>query len=62
MGDNVFLFFLEYVMAKQHKNEHFPDEQVTLQAISDALFTITKGHSASVIAANKAVTSCAQAQ
>ena len=62
MGNNVFPFFLEYAMSKQHKNEHFPDEQVTLQAISYALFTITRGHSTSVMAAHKTVTSRAQAQ
>ena len=49
-------------MSKQHKNEHFPDEQVTLQALSYALFTITRGHPPSVMAAHKTVTSCEQTQ
>ena len=44
-------------MSKQHNNEHFPDEQVTLQTLSYALFTITRGHPSSVMAAHKTVTS-----
>ena len=55
-----FLFRECYVKTAQ--NEHFPDEQVTLQTLSYALFTISRGHSPSVMAAHKTVTSCEQAQ
>ena len=38
-----------YSMSKQHKNEHFPDEQVTMQALSYILCTINKGFCSSVM-------------
>ena len=38
-----------YSMSKQLKNEHFPDEQVTMQALSYILCTINKGFFSSVM-------------